>query len=57
MTVPVIYVKNEDKIKRLAEWARMQARRLHDMVDEKVVKRLKNRVVKFTEKINLKKLE
>ncbi|KAF9678448.1 hypothetical protein SADUNF_Sadunf07G0035900 [Salix dunnii] len=50
MTVPVIYVKNEDKIKRFAEWARMQARRLHDMVDEKVVKRLKNRVVKFKEK-------
>lgn len=57
MTVPVIYVKNEDKINWFGEWTRMQARRLHDVVDEKVVKRLKNRVVKFTEKINLKKLE
>ncbi|KAJ6419942.1 hypothetical protein OIU84_029958 [Salix udensis] len=57
MTVPVIFVKNEDKIKWFGEWTRMQARRLHDVVDEKVVKRLKNRVVKFTEKINLKKLE
>lgn len=50
MTVPVIYVKNEDKIKRFEEWMRMQARRLCDMVDEKVVKRMKNRVVKVKEK-------
>lgn len=28
MTVPVIYVKNEDKIKRFEGWMRMQARRL-----------------------------
>lgn len=50
MTVPVIYVKNEDKIKRYEEWMRMQARRLCDMVDEKVVKRMKNRVLKVKEK-------
>lgn len=50
MTVPVIYVKNEDKIKRFEEWMRMQARRLCDMVDEKVVKRMKNRVLKVKEK-------
>ncbi|KAL9378393.1 hypothetical protein Peur_029728 [Populus x canadensis] len=50
MTVPVIYVKNEDKIKRFEEWMRMQARRLCDMVDEKVVKRMKNRVVEVKEK-------
>ncbi|XP_011039227.1 PREDICTED: reticulon-like protein B13 [Populus euphratica] len=49
MTVPVIYLKNEDKIKRFEEWMRMQARRLCDLVDEKVVRRMKNRVAKVKE--------
>ncbi|CAK7339419.1 unnamed protein product [Dovyalis caffra] len=50
MTIPVIYVKNEDTIKMFEERMRMQARRFYDMMDERVVKRIKNQVVKVKEK-------
>jgi hypothetical protein len=45
MTVPVLYMKYEDNIKRHEEWVKGQARRFYDMVDEKVVKNMKNRIV------------
>ncbi|XP_059459164.1 reticulon-like protein B13 [Corylus avellana] len=45
MTVPVLYMKYEDNIKRHGERVKGQARRFYDKVDEKVVKNIKNRVV------------
>lgn len=57
MTVPVIYTKYEDKINRFWEWVRMQCRRFYDMVDEKVVKNVKNRIVKRKEVTEEKKVE
>ncbi|EEF40020.1 reticulon-like protein B13 [Ricinus communis] len=50
MSVPVIYVKNEEKIKRCEEWMKMKARRFYEMMDEKVFKQVKNKVVKVEEK-------
>lgn len=49
MTVPPIYAKNEDKIKRCGEWMKMQSRRIYDTVDEKVFKKMKNKVVQIKE--------
>lgn len=57
MTVPVIYTKYEDKINRFCEWVRMQCRRFYDKIDEKVVKNVKNRVVKRKEETEEKKVE
>ncbi|KAE8077869.1 hypothetical protein FH972_016388 [Carpinus fangiana] len=45
MTVPVLYMKYEDNIKRHGERVKGQARRFYDTVDEKVVKNMKNKVV------------
>ncbi|GMY11687.1 reticulon-like protein B13 [Fagus crenata] len=46
MTVPVLYMKYEDNIKRQMEWVKVKSRRFYDMVDEKVVKNMQNRIVK-----------
>ncbi|KAK4584474.1 hypothetical protein RGQ29_022272 [Quercus rubra] len=46
MTVPVLYMKYEDNIKRQMEWVKGQSRRFYDMIDEKVVKNMKNKIVK-----------
>ncbi|KAJ4849487.1 hypothetical protein Tsubulata_030304 [Turnera subulata] len=45
LTVPLIYVKNEERIKRWEQRVRMQLRRFYDKVDEKVFKKIKNKVV------------
>uniref|UniRef100_A0A5B7BAZ5 Reticulon-like protein n=1 Tax=Davidia involucrata TaxID=16924 RepID=A0A5B7BAZ5_DAVIN len=45
MTVPVIYVKYEDKIKGYGERLRVQCKRFCGMIDEKVFRKLKNKVV------------
>ncbi|XP_041003266.1 reticulon-like protein B13 [Juglans microcarpa x Juglans regia] len=57
MTVPALYIKFEEQIKRIWERVKMQCRRLYDMVDEKVVKNMKNRVVKMKEVEKEKKAE
>ncbi|KAF5463863.1 hypothetical protein F2P56_013991, partial [Juglans regia] len=57
MTVPALYIKFEEQIKRIWERVKMQCRRLYDMVDEKVVKNMKNRVVKMKEVETEKKAE
>lgn len=43
MTVPVIYMKYEERIKRGGEWMKQQARRFSVMVDDKVLKKVKNK--------------
>lgn len=45
MTVPPVYVKYEDKIKGFGERLRMQFKRYYDMVDEKVLSKIRNGVV------------
>ncbi|KAA8531758.1 hypothetical protein F0562_006525 [Nyssa sinensis] len=45
MTVPVIYVKYEDKIKGHGERLRVHCERFYSMIDEKVFRKLKNKVV------------
>ncbi|KAM4118000.1 hypothetical protein ACB094_02G167600 [Castanea mollissima] len=41
-----IYMRYEDNIKRQMEWVKGQSRRFYDMIDEKVVKNMKNKIVK-----------
>ncbi|OVA10506.1 Reticulon [Macleaya cordata] len=43
MTVPVIYVKYEDQIKRCGERMRVKLRRCYDLVDEKLLRKLKHK--------------
>ncbi|KAH7850706.1 hypothetical protein Vadar_001853 [Vaccinium darrowii] len=45
MTVPPVYVKYEDKIKGFGERLRMQFKRYYDMVDEKVLSKIRNGIV------------
>ncbi|XP_059639683.1 reticulon-like protein B13 [Cornus florida] len=45
MTVPVIYEKYEDKFKDCVERLRMQRARFYRMIDEKVVRKVKNKGV------------
>ncbi|KAJ9170750.1 hypothetical protein P3X46_018833 [Hevea brasiliensis] len=44
MTVPVIYMKNKERIKRCEEWMKKQARRFSEMVDDKVLRKVKNKL-------------
>lgn len=44
MTVPAIYVRYEDKIKRHRERVKEQSRRYYDMVNDKVAKKMKHKV-------------
>ncbi|WCJ31064.1 Reticulon-like protein B13 [Euphorbia peplus] len=44
MSIPLIYEKNEERIKRFDESVRMKARRCYETVDEKVVKQVMNKV-------------
>ena len=46
MTVPVLYMKYEENIKSQMERVKGQSRRFYDMIDEKVVKNMKNKIVK-----------
>ncbi|XP_008241555.1 PREDICTED: reticulon-like protein B13 [Prunus mume] len=50
MTVPAMYVKYQDKIKRGEEKLKAQLKRYYDTVDEKVVKKLQNKVTVREEK-------
>ncbi|XP_057500398.1 reticulon-like protein B13 [Actinidia eriantha] len=45
MTVPVIYVKYEDKLKSYYERFRMQCKRFYSMLDDKVLGKIKKKVV------------
>ncbi|XVF59490.1 hypothetical protein PTKIN_Ptkin07bG0280100 [Pterospermum kingtungense] len=49
MTVPVIYVKYRDQIRRCGEGLKGQMRRFYGMFDEKVMKKMKNKIVKQEE--------
>ncbi|KAK9285434.1 hypothetical protein L1049_024627 [Liquidambar formosana] len=49
MTIPPIYVKYEDKIKSYEEGMKVQWGRLCEMVDEKVLKKMKSKIVEVKE--------
>ncbi|KAJ7952913.1 Reticulon-like protein [Quillaja saponaria] len=49
MTVPVIYVKQEDKIKSFMERLKAKCRSSYEVVDEKVIKKITNRIAKEKE--------
>ncbi|XP_062002156.1 reticulon-like protein B13 [Rosa rugosa] len=57
MTIPVIYARYKENLKRSEEWVKAQARRYYDMVDEKVVKNIKNKVTVTNETYKDKKVE
>ncbi|EOX91312.1 Reticulan like protein B13, putative [Theobroma cacao] len=46
MTVPLIYVKYGDQIKRCGERVKDQFRRLYEMFDEKVIRKMKSKIVR-----------
>ncbi|XP_019054105.1 PREDICTED: reticulon-like protein B13 isoform X2 [Nelumbo nucifera] len=50
MTAPVIYVRYEYKIKECGEKAMVQGRKLYDMVDDKVFRKMKHNVFQSKEK-------
>ncbi|EOY10036.1 TMV resistance protein N [Theobroma cacao] len=50
MIVPFIYVTYEDQIKRCGEKVKDQLRRLYEMFDEKVIRKMKNKSVKEKDK-------
>ena len=52
MTIPVIYMKYEDKIKRYGKRVKVQCRKLVEVVDEKVFKNVKNKLFKQKENGN-----
>ncbi|OIV94744.1 hypothetical protein TanjilG_12957 [Lupinus angustifolius] len=45
MTVPITYVKNEDKFKRFVEWLKMKSKMVYEIIDEKAINKIKSRVV------------
>ncbi|CBI18559.3 unnamed protein product, partial [Vitis vinifera] len=55
VTIPVIYIKYEDKIKRYGERVKVHWRKLVEIVDEKVFMNVKNKLFKQKEKENEKK--
>lgn len=57
MTIPVIYARYKENLKRSEEWVKGQTRRYYDMVDEKVVKNIKNKVTVTKENYKEKKVE
>lgn len=50
MTFPVTYMKNEDKIKRIMEWAREKYKICYEIIDEKAINKIKSRIVNYQEK-------
>ena len=46
MTVSMIYVKYADQIKRCGERVKAQLRRFYEMFDEKVMRKMKNKIFK-----------
>ncbi|KAL6222529.1 hypothetical protein ACLB2K_005921 [Fragaria x ananassa] len=57
MTIPVIYARYKENLKRSEEWVKGQTRKYYDMVDEKVVKNIKNKVTVTKENYKEKKIE
>ncbi|XP_009366426.2 reticulon-like protein B13 [Pyrus x bretschneideri] len=55
MTAPAMYVKYEDKIERSEEKLKAQLKRYYDTLDEKVVKKIQNKVTVGEKKV--KKVE
>ncbi|XP_004512216.1 reticulon-like protein B13 [Cicer arietinum] len=57
MTLPITYMKNEDRIKRCREWLREKYKRCYEIIDEnKAIKKIKSRIV-MNEKEKEKKIE
>lgn len=54
MTVPVTYVKNEDKIKRFVEWLKEKSKSAYEVIDEKAIKKIRSGVLT---QMNRKKTE
>ncbi|GAV88473.1 Reticulon domain-containing protein [Cephalotus follicularis] len=50
MTVPVVYIKYEDKIKRCVEWVKVKSRKMSDMVNERIIKKVKKKINNVKEK-------
>lgn len=46
MAVPLTYVKNEDKIRRFAEWLKEKHKRYYEIIDKKTVQKIKSRILK-----------
>lgn len=46
MTVPAIYVKNEERINKGWEWMKAKSKRVYHMVDEKVIMNMKRKLVR-----------
>ncbi|XP_022751305.1 reticulon-like protein B13 [Durio zibethinus] len=46
MTVPVIYVKYGDQIKRCGERVKAQFRRIYEMFEEKMMRKMKKKIFK-----------
>ncbi|XP_058228497.1 reticulon-like protein B13 [Rhododendron vialii] len=58
MTVPPIYVKYEDKIKGFGERLRMQVKKYYEMVDQKVLSKIRNKVAgERKAEVRMKKIE
>lgn len=57
MTVPVIYMKYENHINMSKEKMKEQSRRLYDIVDDKVIRKIQNGVVPKTAYDKEKKVE
>ncbi|KAK6922998.1 Reticulon, partial [Dillenia turbinata] len=57
MTVPVIYVKYENQIKRFGEGIRMRMRSVYERFDEKVIQRIKHKLFNHHEVKKEKKAE
>jgi len=45
MTLPITYIKNEDKIKRCMEWLREKYKKYYEIIDEKAIKKIKSRIL------------
>lgn len=56
LTIPVIYVKNEHKIRELGEKLRTKSQRLYAMIEEKLQK-MKNKITGKQKEIKEKKME
>ncbi|AES94781.1 hypothetical protein MtrunA17_Chr5g0402811 [Medicago truncatula] len=56
MTLPITYMKNEDKIKRCMEWLREKYKKSYEIIDEKAINKFKSRILN-DEKQKEKKIE
>ncbi|XP_028764117.1 reticulon-like protein B13 [Neltuma alba] len=58
-TVPVIYNKNQNRIKSSLEWSRVKCKRAYETFDERAIQKIKSRVINENEmkRANEKKVE